>query len=186
MHIPKTLWAAGILAGLVACSGPTVRYDFEAGADFGRYHTYLWLPAPRPAKAQGGPFDTSIMDGRIRRALEAELAARGFVPAQPGQADFQVVCYPQRQSSHSSQPRLGVGMGFGGVGVGVGAPVGERKTEVIGALVLEVQDGGNGQVVWKGTAESALRTSDSPEEADAAVQNAVRALLKRFPPPPKS
>lgn len=186
MHIPKTLWAAGILAGLVACSGPTVRYDFERGADFSRYHTYLWLPAPRPAKAQAGPFDTSIMDTRVRRVLEAELAARGFRPGESGQADFQVVCYPQRQSSRSSQPHLGVGLGLGPVGVGVGAPVGERKVESIGALVMEVQDARNGQVVWKGTAESALRTSDSPEEADAAVQSAVRALLKRFPPPAKS
>jgi hypothetical protein len=185
MRTPGTLWTAFILAGLVACSGPSVRYDFESGADFSRYHTYQWLPAPRPAKAQAGPFDSSIMDTRVKRILEAELAARGYQPGEPGQSDFQVVCYPHRQSSRSSQPHLGVGLGFGPVGLGVGAPVGERKVESIGSLVMEIQDGRNGQVVWKGTAESALRTSDSPGEADAAVQSAVRALLKKFPPPPK-
>jgi hypothetical protein len=186
MRIPRTLWAAGILAGLVACSGPAVRYDFESGAEFGRYHTYQWLPAPRPAKAKAGPFDTSIMDSRVKRILEAELAARGFQPGEAGQVDFQVVCYPQRESSRSSQPHLGLGLGLGPVGLGVGAPVGERKVEAIGSLVLEIQDGRNGMVVWKGTAESALRTSDSPGEADAAVQGAVRALLKKFPPPAKN
>lgn len=174
---------AGILAGALACSGPAVRFDYEKSADFTSYHTYRWLPAPGPAKAKAGPFDTGIMDTRVKRALDAELAARGYQPAEPGQADFQVVCYAERQSSRSSQPHLGVGLGFGPLGLGVAAPVGERKVESIGALVLEIQDGHNGQVVWKGTAESALRSSDSPEEADAAVQAALRNLLKRFPPP---
>lgn len=182
----KTLWVAGILAGLVACSGPSVRYDFESGADFGRYRTYQWLPAPRPAKANAGAFDSSIMDARVKRILLEELAAKGYQPGEPGLADFQVVCYPQRQSARSSQPHLGVGLGFGPVGLGVGAPVGERKVETTGSLVMEIQDGRNGTVVWKGTAESALRSSDSAEEADAAVQAAIRNLLKRFPPPPKS
>jgi hypothetical protein len=183
MTVGRHWWLAGILAGMVACSGPAVHYDYEAGTDFTRFQTYEWLPASRAARAREGMFDTAIMDGRVRRTVEAELAARGFRAGAAGQADFLVSCYPLRQATRSRQPHLGLGLGMGPVGVGVAAPVGERKVEAVGALVMEIQDGQTRAVVWKGTADSALNSTDSPDEADAAVQGAVRNLLKRFPPP---
>lgn len=178
-----SLWAVGLTAGILACSGPSVQYDFDAGTNFSRFHTYDWLPAPPPGRPQGGAFDTAIMEGRVHRAVDAGLAAKGFgLAAEGGPADFLVTSYPLRQASKSSQAHLGLGLGFGPVGVGVGAPVGERHVEAIGALVLEIQDARTRTVVWKGTAQSALRSSDSPEEADDAVRQAVANLLKRFPP----
>ena len=179
----KFLWAAGLTAGILACSGPSVQYDFDAKADFTRFHAYDWLPAPPQAGARGGTFDNAIMEGRVHRAVDAGFAAKGFPKVAEGApADFLVACYPLRQSTKSSQPHLGLGLGFGPVGVGVGAPVGERNVETIGALAMEIQDARTRTVVWKGTAQSALRSSDTPEEADDAVRRAVTNLLKRFPP----
>ena len=73
-----------------------------------------------------------------------------------------------------------MGFGLGPVGVGVGAPVGKR--EAVGGLVLEIQDFRTRTLVWKATAPGALQGADDPQQADADVPAAVRAMLKRFPP----
>jgi len=174
------LLALGALAG---CSGPEVRYDYDAKADFAAFHSYDWLPAGKGGPARGGGFDNAIMTGRITRAVAAELAAKKF-RHEPGAApDLLVSAYPLTTGSHSSRVHLGVGLGFGPLGLGVGAPVGDRHREAVGSIVLEIQDAKAKTVVWKATAENVLRDSDSPAEADAAVAEAVRGLFRRFPPP---
>lgn len=183
MRVYKFIIAAGLLIAGLGCSGPSVRYDYEAQADFAQFHTYAWQAAPSPGRARG--FDNAIMEGRIRRTVEAELAGKGFQRDDGGHPDFLVDCYPLRQSARSSQTHLGLGlgMGFGPMGVGVSAPVGDRKVEAIGALVLEIQDARTRALVWKATADSALNSTDSPGEADDAVKAAVHNMLKKFPPP---
>ena len=89
------------------------------------------------------------------------------------------------QRDRPKQVRLGLGMGLGPLGIGVNAPVGDRRGESYGSLVLEVQDFRSKAVVWKATAERALEGSDSAEEAEAAAKAAVDGMLKRFPPPAK-
>jgi hypothetical protein len=49
-------------------------------------------------------------------------------------------------------------------------------------IVLEIQDYKSRTLVWKATAEGALQGSDDPAQADADVTEAVRGMLKRFPP----
>jgi len=67
----------------------------------------------------------------------------------------------------------------------VAAPVGEQQVQTEGSIVLEVEDFRTGTQVWRATAEGVLQGSDSPEEADSNVTEAVHSLLKRFPPPGK-
>ena len=173
-----------VLGALAGCSGPDVRYDYDAKVDFAGYHSYGWLPAAKGAAGAGGGFDNAIMAGRITRAVETVLAAKGFRREAEGQ-DLLVTCYPLKTGSRSNRVRLGLGMGFGPIGLGVGVPVGDQHQESIGSIVLEIQDARSRAVVWKATAGNVLRDSDSPAEADAAVAEAVRGLFRRFPPPAK-
>jgi hypothetical protein len=182
MKFSRTLMAAGVLAGLVACSGPEVRYDYDAKAGFASYQTYDWQAAPRRAAAKAGGFDNAIMNNRVKRAVGAALAAKGFRLETSANPDFLVSYYPVRNSDRSHQAHLGLGFGLGPMGVGVGAPVGDRHAEEVGSMVLEIQDFRTRTVVWKATAVKVLESSDSPEEADAAVQGAVTGMLKKFPP----
>jgi hypothetical protein len=182
MRMPKSWLLAGSLAVLaLGCNGPEVRYDFDAKQDFAGYHTYDWAPAPKGG-GRGGAFDNPIMAGRVTRAVEAQLAAKGFRHETAAAPDMLIDCYPVRSGVHTSQPRVGLGLGFGPLGLGVGAPVGSGRRESIGSIVMEVQDGRSRAVVWRGTAQDVLRDSDSPEESDASVASGVQALLKRFPP----
>jgi len=184
MGIYRSLLITGALA-CIACSGPNVQYDYDAKTNFAGYRTFAWQPAARGAAGKGGSFDNPIMNGRVKRAVEAALAAKGFRPEAAADPDFLVSYFPVRQGGRSRQVHMGMGLGLGPVGLGVGAPVGDRRQEAIGSMVLEIKDFRSNTVVWRATAEKALEASDSPAEADAAVKTAVDSMLKRFPPPAK-
>ncbi len=185
MGIYRSLMITGALAGLMACAGPNVQYDYDAKANFAGYQTFAWQPAARGAAGKAGGFDNPIMNSRVRRAVEAALAAKGFRQEVAANPDFLVSYFPVRQGDRSHQVHMGLGFGLGPMGLGVGAPVGDRHREAIGSMVLEIKDFRSNTVVWRATAEKALEASDSPDEADAAVKTAVDSMLKRFPPPAK-
>lgn len=181
----RPLFAVGALAILVACAHPSSSVDYDAGVPFPAYRTYDWQlgAGGEPGRAGGpGAFDNPIMAGRVKRAVEAELAAKGLRRDTGLAPDLLVTYYPVGTVSRAHRVHLGLGLGIGPLGVGVGAPVGNGHREALGSIVLEMQDYKTRAVVWKATAEDVLRDSDSPEEADAAVTTAVRSLLKRFPP----
>ncbi|MDR3671722.1 MAG: DUF4136 domain-containing protein [Holophaga sp.] len=184
MGLFRSMMVAGVLAGLAGCAGPEVHYDYDAKANFAGYQTYDWLAAPKRAAARGGAFDTAIMNNRVKRAVGAALAAKGYRLETGADPDFLVSYYPVRKGDRSHQVHLGLGLGMGPMGVGVGAPVGSRHAESVGSMVLEIQDFRTKTVVWKATAEKVLESSDSPEEADDAVKSAVTGMLKKFPPKP--
>jgi hypothetical protein len=173
----------GVLAGLLACAGPKVVYDYDLKYNFTAYKTFDWQTAPRGAAARAGGFDNPIMDGRVKRAVAAALEAKGY-RQEAAAPDFLVVYYPVRVAERSHQVHMGLGFGMGPVGVGVAAPVGDRHSEAVGSMVLEVRDSRTRTMVWKATAESALEGADSPAEADDAVHAAVAAMLQKFPPKP--
>jgi hypothetical protein len=182
MNVRHTWLVPVVVLGLLGCSGPEVRYDFDARADFAGYRNYGWRAAPGGIPGRAGEFDNAIMNARVKRVVQAEFAAKGFTEGAGAAPDFLVTYYPITTGSWSHQPRVGMGLGLGPVGMGFAAPVGPRRRDLTGSIVLEVQDFKSGSVVWKATADGALQTTDSPEEADAAVTAAVRNMLKKFPP----
>jgi Domain of unknown function (DUF4136) len=174
--------ATATVAGLVGCNGPSVQYDYDARTNYSGYRTFDWTAEPAPAPVPGGGFDNPIMNDRVRRAVETELAAKGFHRDVTTDPDFLITYYPRREPGRSQQVHLGVGFGMGPLGIGVGGPVGDPHREAMAGIVLEIQDYKSRTLVWKATAEGALQGSDDPAQADADVTEAVRGMLKRFPP----
>lgn len=180
----RSLIAAGALALALACSGPAVQFDYDAKAPFPAYQSYAWQTTSREGPRGAASFDNPIVSGRVQRAVDAELRAKGFRPqAESGSPDFLVTYYPLGEPSRSQQVHLGLGFGMGPLGVGIAAPIGDPHREAVAAIVLEVLDFRSGTVIWKASAASALLGSDSPEEADRDVTEAVHSMLMRFPPP---
>jgi len=52
-----------------------------------------------------------------------------------------------------------------------------------GTLILDVVDAGADAVVWRGSAQAQLAGSGEPLTRRARIQEAVRRILERFPPP---
>ncbi|MDR3669225.1 MAG: DUF4136 domain-containing protein [Holophaga sp.] len=184
MRYLRPLLAASAMTLVLACSGPSVQFDYDARTSFSAYQSYAWQQAPPGGRP--GQFSNAIVRGRVQRAVEAELGAKGFIQAEDtASPDFLVTYYPLRESSRSQQVHLGLGFGMGPLGMGIAAPVGDPHREAMAGLVLEIQDFRSGSVVWKASTESTFQGSDSPEEADSDVKAAVHNMFKRFPPPGK-
>ncbi|MBK7294132.1 MAG: DUF4136 domain-containing protein [Holophagaceae bacterium] len=74
---------------LGACSSYNVTYDYDVTASYGRYKTFDYYTSK---KGTGGT--TSLMDKRVRAAVEKELQAKGFSMETKADPDFLVTYYP--------------------------------------------------------------------------------------------
>lgn len=124
--LTRSALAAG-LALAAACS--TVKYssDFDPQASFTAYETYDWiLPSEdeQAALERANPF----LEQRLQRAVESELADRGFVKTAGGAPDVLVSVYPIVPARREGPPggaaprayrspvnvSVGFGVAFGG------------------------------------------------------------------------
>lgn len=149
------------------CSSLYVHTDYDRAADFRGYRSYAWAPTRANEEGKTGRYD--LLDKRIRRAVDQELAAKGFAARnRPADADVLVV-----YRLHT-QERVRVYSGYH-------SPwrrSAYRYQE--GALVLQIVDLASESVVWEGVGEGILEyhRSDSQEK----VAEAVAKILAEFPP----
>jgi hypothetical protein len=79
------------------------------------------------------------------------------------------------------------GDGFGPFsgGMGGGGRVDLQLNQLLmGALVIDVADAANRQLVWRGMAVGDIDVHAKPEKRDASVTKAVTKILKNYPPAP--
>lgn len=177
MRTPRAAAAPALLLLLTACGGYRVHTDYDRQADFRAFHTFSFVPGQDP-----GP---ELLLRRVQRAVESEMAAKGFTGAADPGADLLVRYQPVMHVKRGPVFSFGVGVGSfgpsGGVGAGVSRSTGGRP-DLVADLALDILDARSRAVLWHGTAENAVGPALSPEEADAAVQKAVKDLLSGFPP----
>ena len=172
MRHPRSALAAAVAALLLVgsgCSSVYVSSDWDREISFDRYHTYRWAPTERPADTRPRANQT-LLDKRIRSAVDRELAARGLRHDEAAGADLLFVYEATTRS------RVEVFRRYGWPGWSSA----RRYRE--GSLLLLAVDprlGDEGQVVWQGVAEGIVSDPDEPEEK---IADAVAKLLKDFPP----
>jgi len=175
--------ALGLLAG---CSDIYVKYDFDPHASYASFKTFDWYAASARAKGKADGVENPIMDRRVRRILERELAAKGF-QRQDGDPDFLLTYYPvYRDRFVQTYTSMGPAWGYGwGRPWGYGPAVGFTEVQAYreGSIVLEVVDNKTNQMVWQAVAEGALSGLRDPQDAEEQVTLAVKKLLEKFPPP---
>ncbi|MEZ5066829.1 MAG: DUF4136 domain-containing protein [bacterium] len=159
------LLAVGWLAA--GCAGPQVTTDWDRAADFRAYRTFAWAPS----RATGDvPGEYDILDKRIRRAVDAELQARGMTSARSEKSADVLLVYRLHTRDRIDVYRH-YGWRFGP------RTVATREKE--GTLVLQVVDAHQQAVVWEGRGTDVLRPSDHPDEQ---VGKVVAKILEGFPP----
>jgi len=148
-------------------------------------------PPPGAAMTRAERALNPIMDRRVRRLVEQELAAKGC-RRDPKAPDFLVAYYPVWhdrlvQTYTAVGPAWGYGWGMRPWGYGYGFGTGFAEVQHIreGSIVLELLDPRTRQVVWQAVAEGALTDLRDPQDAEEQVGLAVRKMLANFPPPPK-
>jgi hypothetical protein len=151
------------LGAVDAARAATLRYDFDATIDFSSWKSWAWKQ-PKPESG------SSIIDARIRRALDSGFTAAGYDEAAPDQADFLI----DYRATGYREVRIDEGFG----------PPLRRSLRVgsqpMGVLTVDVFDRKTGKLAWHGVVSDAI--ASDPEDADEATAKAVAKLLKKFPP----
>jgi len=173
----RSLIAALVIApGLAACSGISTSSDWDGSYDFGRLASYAWSEQG----LEGGV--SEIMLRRMRLAVGEQLAAKGFVEAEPDRADF-LLAYHAGVQNRQQYDTYGYGAGgwWGGYWGG-GMTTTTVRSYSEGTLILDVVDRASNQLVWRGTASGTIDAMEGPEQRIATIEEAVRKMLKEFPP----
>lgn len=162
------LCLAIVAATLNGCTTIRVSTTYDPSTDFTSLRTYSWFSGPHVG--------TTPLDTRVREAVDAELAARGYGMAAEGDADF-VVNHLARV--HGRIDVKEIRAYYGG---------GQWRQETYvdeydeGTLVLDVLEPTSAKVLWRGTAAALLDPERSLGDRDEAMRETVKRVLDGFPP----
>ena len=160
-----------LLAAGVA-SAQDIKTNYMPGTDFSKYHTYKWV------LIEGAKQPNQIVDAQIKQAVDAQLATKGLTKVAGDKADL----YIGYQTSLAQQEQWNAyGMG-GGVRWGGGMATATSSTIEIGTLVLDMYDPSTKQLVWTGRATKTLDPGNNQQKKQKNLDNAMKKLLKNFPP----
>jgi Domain of unknown function (DUF4136) len=174
---------AGACALALACASPVeTAHDQSPAADFARYATYAWIgESPVSGVDSSEPRVDPAVEASIRRAVDAQLATRGYRLAAAEAADLLVgfeVGREQKTTLEQIPGRTTVytgGYSYGGWYRS--APV-RTRTYTEGTLTLDFFERGSHEAVWVGWAS---RRISSGLDREAVIQDAVARILEPFP-----
>ena len=166
-------------------------YDHDPEQDFSKYHKFAWISQHPMKVAETVNPPNPLLEGRIMKALEAGLAAKGFQKVDdPADADFDVAfTIGSRENIRvDSYPDMTFGYGRGypaHYGWGAAYYCCQTNTQVTkyktGTLSVDIFDTEEHRPVWHGHATKSITDTDR-KNIDATVKAAVDAILKGFPP----
>ena len=162
------------LTALATAFAQQVQTDFDHQANFSQYKTYSWQEIKPP---------DSLWDARIKSAVDAQLAAKGWIQM-PSGGDVAIVAIKTSQTQRSLQTfydGLGGGWGwrrFGGGGFGESTTTEQDYKE--GTLVIDLYDAKTKQLIWRGSAEDTL--SSKADKNEKNLDKGVAKMFKKFPP----
>jgi len=161
-----------LLVALGTALAQHVQTDFDHKANFTQYKTYSWQEI-KPAD--------SLWDARIKDAVDAQLAAKGWTQVESG-GDVAIVGIKTTQTQRTLQTfydGLGGGWRWRGFG-GLGESTTTEQDYKEGTLVVDLYDAKTKQLVWRGSAEDTV--SDKAEKNEKNLDKAVAKMFKDFPP----
>lgn len=166
--------AAALVLSVLACAGkPTINFSYDRSASFAGLKTYAWYDDPNFQMPGGFSIvDGQFVDRHVREAIESELAKRGYVKSQSGEADV-YVSYSTNPAGVVSQDK------FGRYGWWQPIQTSGTKYRKEGSLVIDIRNREH-RLVWRGFKQAILGTN--PEAIARDIDDAVKDLLGEFPP----
>jgi hypothetical protein len=176
----KALIPGALVLLATGCSTLQVATDFDPSVNFAAYRTF--------ALKDGAKAKNSIAQVRITKAIVETLEARGLKRV-TGDADVKVYAHfvlgrDVRLYSYG----YGMGGWYGGRWGGWGGGYGATDVQQIptGTIVVDLVDGKENRLVWRGTAKDRISRDDTPEERAVKAKEAAGKLFEGFPPKPST
>jgi hypothetical protein len=180
MMLKNRLTAFVAFLFVVACAcGQDVHFNYDRGANFSSYKTYLWVELP-------GAVPDQLIDRDIKRAVDEELAQKGLTKVEKD-ADL-YVGYRALIDLEKGVNLWSTGAGgWGGPGGGWGdrSVQGQTSTIPVGILFVDLYDTGKKQLIWRGDADKTIDLKKDPNKNYKNLQKAVAKLFKNYPPQSK-
>ncbi len=180
------------LAVAVAHAGMKVKVEFDKEYDFTKVRTFAWHPdgagEVKMLIREGG--DPEAIRARweptIKDAVEQELKKQGLVPATGGTPDVYLNYYFLSGPNSEAQTR---GQFIGAIPPW-GVPDFEMTTTSLkifeqGTLILDIIDAPKRQINWRGIVQAEVDRQATPAKREQRIREAMREMLKKFPPKPK-
>jgi hypothetical protein len=176
--------AVALLLG--ACQSTQVNHDFDASRDFAGYRSWTWKEPALQYRPDDPRIKSDLTEQRIRQAIGEQLDQRGLRMAAGGaKGDVTVQAYlivEDRQQQVSTNYGGAWGSPWNGYW---GGPMYTETRNVdykVATLQVDLFDGKDGKLVWRGSAEQIVSDSPKPSERSAAIRATVGKILANYPP----
>lgn len=171
---------------LSSCTSVRVLSDYDKAANFNEFKSYAFYKTGID-KAQISDLDKK----RILRAIENEMATRGFVKSDTPDILVSIFTKESEQVDiYNNNFGWGGGFGWGwspyymgGFGPGWGWGGGNAvSTRTEGSLYIDLIDAKNKELVWQGKGVGTLGNTKNIEKKEARIQEFVSEILQQYPP----
>jgi hypothetical protein len=173
---------------LSACAGIETRTDYDPGSveRLSGYRTYAWEAAPT---APNSPIYNPIVEARVQAAVDKQLQAQGYQKVSQN-PDFRIGWHgaiDQKLDVQTVDHYYGYAWDpwYSPFYMSPSVPETRVREYQEGTLILDFVDAASKKLVWRGTAQAELRQSASASKRQERLEEAVRGILKDFPPKPK-
>ncbi|MBW2293170.1 MAG: DUF4136 domain-containing protein [Deltaproteobacteria bacterium] len=176
--------AAGVIITALSCSTVRVETDYDPETDFGSLQTYAWMPDP-PAVSSDPLLHNSLLDSRVRSAVDRALAAKGIRKVSAEEASFLVNYYISLEHKIRVDSIPVSNYGYRGAGWRGGLLIEARVHQYDeGTLILDVVDPQKNELLWRGSGSTQAGKTSTPEARKKKIDEIVSKLLATFPPNP--
>jgi len=170
------------IALLAGCSLYDIKYDYDVDSNFAAYKTYNWIPrtiSEASGSAKTAIQSNSLLDERIRKAVDTQMQAKGFT-LDEANPDVMVVYHTgaENKIDVTDWGYTYAGSYWGG-GLGRSVDV-YQYTE--GTLIVDMVATDNKKLVWRGSATGVVDPSSSPEQREARINDVIGRIFEKYPP----
>jgi hypothetical protein len=167
---------------IAGCSSYDIKYDYDVDSNFSAFKTYGWIPreiSNASGSARTAMQSNTLLDDRIRKAVDNQMTAKGFTLATEN-PDVMLVYHvgAQNKVDVTDWGYTYAGSYWGG-GLGRSVDVYEY-TE--GTLIVDMVNASTKQLAWRGSATGVVDPSSSPEQREARVNDVVARIFENYPP----
>jgi len=172
---------AMVVLFLSSCVSVQVLADYDKEADFNTYKTYAFYKTGID-KVQISDLDKK----RILKAIDAEMASRGFTKSQNPDLLVSIFTKEREQLDIYNNSRFAYGWGgyynpwIWGPGFGWGGSNVSTRTQ--GSLYIDLIDSESKSLVWQGRGVGTLSNTKDIEKKEERIKEFVSEILEAYPP----
>lgn len=185
----QALLLGGALVALEACTGLPVKTDINPAMSAANCHSYTFADEHVANTDQPSAFGNPLNAERLRQAIEANMAAKGFQKATDRRSAECIVGYAMgtRQVFDDFYGDFGVGWGWGGGwgggrrgwgggGIGYDGPYVRDETRIS----VDLFDAKTRVPIWHASVSQSVRDLTGPNAVEK-INAATTAIFTKFP-----